>query len=65
MSDIAEVEYDASVDTSGMRLVADTAITVALDALLDYAKYLSDHGQLSYELLKQRVDSYKENNDGK
>ncbi len=31
----------------------------ALEALLDYAKYLEDNGQLSYELLRQRVESYK------
>lgn len=37
----------------------DTSL-FALDTLLDYAKYLEDNGQLSYELLKQRVESYRE-----
>lgn len=38
--------------------IKDTAVA-ALESLLEYAKYLSDHNQLSYDLLKQRVDSYK------
>lgn len=38
----------------------DTAIVVALGSLLEYAKYLSDNGQLSYDLLEQRVATYKE-----
>jgi len=30
-----------------------------LDALLRYAKYLEDNNLLRYELLKQRVDTYR------
>ena len=32
---------------------------IALEALLEYAKYLDDNKQLSYDLLRQRVDTYK------
>lgn len=31
----------------------------ALEHLLAYAKYLEDNNQLSYELLKQMVETYK------
>lgn len=31
----------------------------ALEQMLAYAKYLEDNNQLSYELLKQRVETYK------
>jgi len=31
----------------------------ALEQLLEYAKYLEDNGQLSYDLLSQRVETYK------
>lgn len=36
----------------------ETAV-FALDTLLEYVKYLEDNGQLSYDLLKQRVDTYR------
>ena len=39
--------------------VADTAV-FALENLLVYAKYLEDHGTLTYDLLKARVDSYRQ-----
>lgn len=32
----------------------------ALEGLLEYAKYLEDNGCLTYDLLKQRVETYKE-----
>ncbi len=32
----------------------------ALEQLLEYAKYLEDNKQLSYKLLKDRVETYKE-----
>lgn len=31
----------------------------ALEQLLEYAKYLEDSGSLSYDLLKQRVETFK------
>ena len=31
----------------------------ALEQLIEYAKYLEDNNQLSYALLKERVDSVK------
>jgi len=31
----------------------------ALDTLLEYAKFLEDHKMLTYDLLKQRVDTYR------
>ena len=31
----------------------------ALERLLEYAKYLEDNQQLTYDLLKQRVETYK------
>ena len=34
-------------------------IVFGLGQLLEYAKYLEDTGHLSYELLKQRVETYK------
>lgn len=35
----------------------ELAVEVTLGALLDYAKYLEDSGQLSYQLLKDRVET--------
>lgn len=42
-----------------MSNVVDNAIVVALDSLLEYAKYLSDCGQLNYDLLEKRVSTFK------
>jgi len=35
----------------------------ALEQLLEYAKYLEDTGHLSYDLLSQRVATYKGDDD--
>lgn len=40
--------------------VSHNTAVVALRSLLEYAKYLEDNGQLSYELLKARVDTFEE-----
>lgn len=37
-----------------------TGALMALDSLLEYAKYLEDNCQLSYDLLKERVQTYKD-----
>lgn len=58
-----ELEVKLADDSIKSNLV-DIAIVGALESLLEYAKYLSDHNQLSYDLLKQRVDSYKGDGNG-
>lgn len=35
-------------------------IIFALEQLLEYAKYLEDNNQLSYELLSKRVSTYRD-----
>lgn len=37
-----------------------TGAFIALDSLLEYAKYLEDNHQLSYDLLKERVQTFKD-----
>lgn len=34
-------------------------VVFGLELLLDYAKYLEDSGHLSYDLLRQRVETFK------
>lgn len=34
-------------------------VVFGLEMLLEYAKYLEDNGHLSYDLLRQRVETFK------
>ena len=39
-------------------------VEYALEKLLEYAKYLEDNDQLTYDLLKKRVEKFKESVNG-